>query len=125
MEIRLVAHDPAWAGQFAGEARAIREVIGPWLTGGVEHVGGTAVPGLAARTHHLHLVPTGSPRWRQVLAFRDLLRSDAAAATRYSTLKHSLAARFPDDREAYTDGKSALIDSLVADGFEKSVGPTR
>lgn len=163
MEIQLVAHDPSWAGRFADEALAIRAAIGPWLTGGVEHVGSTAVPGLpakpvidimagvadldasracieplaglgylyapyradvmhwfckpdpAARTHHLHLVPTGSPRWQHVLSFRDLLRHDPAAAAEYAALKRTLAARFPDDREAYTDGKADLIARLLAD----------
>lgn len=41
--------DPAWAGRFEQEAAALREVIGPWLDGGVHHVGSTAVPGLAAK----------------------------------------------------------------------------
>ena len=47
--IEIVAYDPAWPAMFAAERDAIREAIGPWLTGEIEHVGSTAVPGLAAK----------------------------------------------------------------------------
>ena len=131
--------------------------IGGWATGGIHHVGSTAVPGLEAkpiidilvgvdsleasracfdplakldylyapyrademhwfckphpsrRTHHLHLVPTDSSRFRDELAFRDRLRSGRAIAAEYAELKRELAERFADDREAYTDGKADFI----------------
>jgi GrpB-like predicted nucleotidyltransferase (UPF0157 family)/ribosomal protein S18 acetylase RimI-like enzyme len=47
--IELVPYDAAWPVRFAEERERIREAIGPWLTGEVEHVGSTAVPGLAAK----------------------------------------------------------------------------
>lgn len=47
--IEIVPYDPAWSGMFEAEREAIREVIGPWLTGEIEHVGSTAVPRLAAK----------------------------------------------------------------------------
>jgi GrpB-like predicted nucleotidyltransferase (UPF0157 family) len=65
------------------------------------------------RTHHLHVVEIGSWFWTQHLAFRDHLRRDADAAARYAALKRDLAARFPDDREAYTEGKSDFIASCL------------
>jgi GrpB-like predicted nucleotidyltransferase (UPF0157 family) len=34
---------------FEQEAHALREHLQPWLTGGVQHIGSTAVPGLAAK----------------------------------------------------------------------------
>lgn len=61
------------------------------------------------RTHHLHLVPINSKRYRDELTFRDLLRQDQELAERYAGLKRQLAATYPDDREAYTEGKSAFI----------------
>jgi GrpB-like predicted nucleotidyltransferase (UPF0157 family) len=67
------------------------------------------------RTHHLHLVPTGSPRFNDVLAFRDYLRAHPDAASDYEALKRELALRHPDDREAYTDGKADLVRLLTAD----------
>jgi GrpB-like predicted nucleotidyltransferase (UPF0157 family) len=66
-------------------------------------------PDPARRTHHLHLVPAGSPRYRDELAFRDLLRADRQVADEYATLKRELAGRHRDDREAYTEAKGAFI----------------
>ncbi|BFU43930.1 GrpB family protein [Krasilnikovia sp. MM14-A1004] len=67
------------------------------------------------RTHHLHLVPTGSQRFTDVLAFRDYLRAHPDAVRRYEQLKLQLAVRHVHDRDAYTDGKSALVASITAD----------
>jgi len=61
------------------------------------------------RTHHLHLVPVDSARFRDELAFRDNLRVDVELARGYEALKHELAARHRDDREAYTQAKGEFI----------------
>ena len=58
---------------------------------------------------HIHAVVLDSPFWRSHLAFRDALRADADLAARYWKLKQRLAARFPNDRAAYTDGKAEFI----------------
>jgi GrpB-like predicted nucleotidyltransferase (UPF0157 family) len=42
-------YDPAWPAMFEVEAAALTGVLGPWITGGVHHVGSTAVPGLVAK----------------------------------------------------------------------------
>lgn len=160
--VRLEPYDEAWPQRYDVEARAIADTIGPWITGGIHHVGSTAVPGLRAkpvidimagvadlesarpcvdllapleycyapyrteamhwfckpdpshRTHHLHLVPTGSATYLDALAFRDYIRHHPDAAARYEALKRDLAARYPNDREAYTQGKSDLIAELTA-----------
>jgi GrpB-like predicted nucleotidyltransferase (UPF0157 family) len=57
----------------------------------------------------LHLVVHGGEVWVQRLRFRDALRADAALAARYAALKTELAARHPNDREAYTEGKAAFV----------------
>jgi GrpB-like predicted nucleotidyltransferase (UPF0157 family) len=155
--IRLVPHDPSWPDRFDQEAAVLKAAIGDWATGGIHHVGSTAVPGLVAkpiidilvgvedleasracfdplaelgylyapyrademhwfckphpsrRTHHLHLVPTDSSRFRDELAFRDRLRGSPTLTNEYSALKHGLAERFADDREAYTEAKANFI----------------
>ena len=66
-------------------------------------------PSPAVRTHHLHLVPAGSPLWRERLAFRDALRGDAALRDEYAALKRALALQHRDDREAYTDAKAPFV----------------
>jgi GrpB-like predicted nucleotidyltransferase (UPF0157 family) len=70
-------------------------------------------PDPSRRTHHLHLVPVDSQRYRDELVFRDRLRSDPALAGRYVALKRELAQAHPTDREAYTDGKSTFISSCL------------
>jgi GrpB-like predicted nucleotidyltransferase (UPF0157 family) len=155
-------YDPRWPGLFAVERALLDDVLAPWLVASIEHIGSTAVPGLAAkpvidimapvasldasraaidvlgttgycyfpyraevmhwfckpsddiRTHHLHLVPYRSPLWNERLAFRDALRTDARLAARYEALKRDLARAHPDDREAYTDAKTAFIREAVA-----------
>jgi GrpB-like predicted nucleotidyltransferase (UPF0157 family) len=157
VKIEIVPYDPSWPAAFEQERPHLERVLGASVTGGIHHVGSTAVPGLAAkpiidilvgigdlesarvhiepltaldyayapyrtaemlwfckpspaaRTHHLHLVPTGSERFRDELAFRDYLRRDAECAAAYATLKRGLAARFPHDREAYTDAKADFV----------------
>ena len=71
-------------------------------------------PNPAYRTHHLHLIPLDSQLWRQRLRFRDTLRNDPALAHEYAVLKHSLAAKFKNDREAYTDNKTEFISKVLA-----------
>lgn len=43
------------------------------------------------------------------LRFRDRLRADPELAREYAALKRNLAARFADDREAYTEAKRQFI----------------
>jgi len=155
--IRIVSYDPAWPARFEEERAALEGAIGPWMAGGIHHVGSTAVPGLNAkpiidvlagvedlessracfdplkelgylyspylsdemhwfckphpsrRTHHLHLAPNQSARFRDELAFRDYLRSNPEVAAEYASLKRNLATRFENDREAYTDAKTTFI----------------
>jgi len=47
-EVEIATYDPSWPEIYAGEARAIRQALGDVLIG-IEHVGSTAVPGLAAK----------------------------------------------------------------------------
>ncbi len=155
--IRLIPYDATWPERFAEERDALDEAVGSWATGGIHHVGSTAVPGLEAkpvidiligvdsletsracfdplaklsylyapyrademhwfckphpsrRTHHLHLVPTDSQRFREELAFRDALQQRAQTAEEYTALKRDLAERFANDRETYTEAKSDFI----------------
>jgi GrpB-like predicted nucleotidyltransferase (UPF0157 family) len=160
--VRIAPYDPASPQRFEEEKALLEKVIGDWATGGIHHVGSTAVPGLDAkpvidilvgveglgparaafeplqgvgylyapyrahemhwfckpdpshRTHHVHLVPTGSKRFKDELTFRDYLRGNSAAAADYATLKRELATKFEDDREAYTRGKAEFIAAALA-----------
>ena len=65
------------------------------------------------RAFHVHLVEEGGPLWRDYLAFRDYLRADAAAKRQFADVKRVLAARFPQDREAYTNAKSPHVQEIL------------
>jgi len=45
----LVPYDPAWRDGFDAERDVLQSVLAPWLTADVEHVGSTALPGMAAK----------------------------------------------------------------------------
>lgn len=66
------------------------------------------------RTHHLHMVPIGSPLWNERLAFRDALRGNPMLAGEYAALKTRLAVEFRHDREAYTDAKTPFVNRVLA-----------
>ena len=70
-------------------------------------------PSPAHRTHHLHLVAAGSGTWVERIAFRNTLRGSAQLAAEYLSLKQRLASEHAHDREAYTEGKSLFVQSVV------------
>lgn len=160
--VRLAPYDARWAALFREEAERITRVMAaaglPPLR--IEHVGSTAVPGLAAkpvldlaagrdaavpaavyvpvleragyiyrgesgvpgrdffrlgtlRTHHLHLVEHEGEHWRRYIGLRDALRADPMFRHQYAAIKQELARRYPKDREAYTEGKSAFIEDVL------------
>lgn len=67
------------------------------------------------RVAHVHVVERGGLQWTDYLRFRDLLPSDRQARERYEALKLRLAEEYGDDRKAYTEGKSTVVDSLLGD----------
>jgi GrpB-like predicted nucleotidyltransferase (UPF0157 family) len=71
-------------------------------------------PTAVHRTHHLHLVDERAELARH-LRFRDLLRANATLRCEYARLKRDLAEHMGDDREAYSEAKSAFIDRVEAD----------
>jgi GrpB-like predicted nucleotidyltransferase (UPF0157 family) len=159
--VEIVEYDSSWPVLFEEERQALARALATWLAGPIEHIGSTAVPGLAAkpvldimagvltleasraaidaavqlgycyfpyrvesehwfckpsplyRTHHLHLVPTGSSQWIEAIAFRDYLRRHAAIATEYEVLKRRLAAELHFDRETYTGAKRPFLERVT------------
>lgn len=69
------------------------------------------------RVAHLHVVGHGGLQWRNYLRLRDLLRTSPDARHQYEAVKLRLAAEHGDDRLAYTDGKSAVVSSLLQYGW--------
>ena len=89
------------------------------IASGYLHRGEQGIPGRdffrrgQPRQYHLHLTAVGSAFWHDHRAFRDWLRTHPDAMAEYMTLKQSLAARFPKDREAYIDGKAAFVAQVL------------
>ena len=87
---------------------------------GYDHAAHAGVPGHhvfgkgAARTHLAHFVEHQGESWIECLRFRDRLRASTDVALAYERLKIELAARYPQDRAAYTAGKSAFVASVLA-----------
>ena len=68
------------------------------------------------RTHHIHMVarrPAFREHWERLL-FRDYLIAHPETAHAYGRLKADLAAAHPNDRVAYTNGKTAFIQRITA-----------
>jgi GrpB-like predicted nucleotidyltransferase (UPF0157 family) len=63
---------------------------------------------------HLHATNLGSQLWRQQLAFRDALRTDAVLRAEYQDLKFLLARQHAEDKSAYTAAKSPFIQTCLA-----------
>lgn len=64
-------------------------------------------------THYIHAVLWGQENWNNYLNMRDYLNTHEDKAKEYSMLKQCLAEMYPDDRIAYTVGKSELIASIL------------
>jgi GrpB-like predicted nucleotidyltransferase (UPF0157 family) len=60
------------------------------------------------RTHHIHMVESDFEYWDRLL-FRDYLIDHPHTAKEYETLKLALARDYPNDRIAYTEGKTEFV----------------
>src|SRR5215471_4449299 len=58
--VEVVGYDPGWHDRFAEQRPLVAELLRPWLAGPVEHIGSTAVPGLAAKPVIDMLAPAGT-----------------------------------------------------------------
>ena len=87
--------------------------------------GGTSSRREAPPTHHVHAVEHGSVEWLKHVHFRDHLRTHPEDAQSYAKLKRDLAARYPEDRDAYTEGKSPFVAAVLRRASRGSRTPAR
>ena len=94
----------------------VAEAIARLAEVGYEHQGDLGIAGREAfaspsnpPAHHLYLVVRGSEPWRNHIQFRDYLREHPECAQAYTALKRSLAERFQNERDKYTEGKTEFI----------------
>jgi len=79
-------------------------------------------PSFAFRTHHLHLIPFGSPQWFGPIAFRDYLRAHSVVAAEYEILKRRRAQAHQFNREAYTEAKHPFIERITSLALKEGYG---
>ena len=136
--IVISEYDPRWPRLFC----ELRDGLpaGPRMRArSIEHIGSTAVPGLAAAgypykgdagvpgraafdqpphlpEHHLYVCVEGAAPLVAHLRLRDHLRANPGTAREYAALKRELAAAYGDDRAGYTEAKTAFIEAVLAGG---------
>lgn len=79
---------------------------------------------MGKRTHHVHMAPQSHRVWDN-LAFRDYLRSHPEEASHYAALKRELAAGYREDRERYTEAKSAFVSRVTAEALAQRSGEVK
>ena len=114
--VRLFPHDPAWEEPALDAIMRLRGVLGH-AAQDIQHIGSTSIPHIAAKPiidiAVIHVVRHGGKEWRNYVNFRDYLTRRPEEAQLYETVKLELAARFPGDRAAYTEGKREIISYLL------------
>jgi GrpB-like predicted nucleotidyltransferase (UPF0157 family) len=71
-------------------------------------------PETGERTHHIHMVEASFGEHWNRLAFRDYLIAHPDVAEEYAGLKRALAVASPNNRVAYTEAKTAFIETVTA-----------
>jgi len=97
------------------------EACVPPLEGlGYEYKGENGIPGRhyfqrgkPVCLFHIHMSTPDHSNWINHLRFRNYLQAHAEAVHAYCQLKHDLAARYTNDRLAYTEGKAEFIRSIL------------
>lgn len=65
------------------------------------------------RTHHIHITKHNSATWDQHIFFRNYLTKHPSTAKAYETLKITLASKYQQDRESYTQKKESFIKQVL------------
>lgn len=101
----------------------VAEAITMLAAAGYPHKGDAGVPGREAfdqpphlPEHHLYLCVEGAGPLVAHLRLRDHLRANPGTAREYAALKRELTAAYGDDREGYTEAKTAFIERVLAGG---------
>ena len=64
------------------------------------------------RTHHIHAFEINSVQVERHLTFRNYMIANAEDAQKYSELKQELARKYPNNIEAYMNGKDEFIKEM-------------
>ncbi|MBY3621856.1 GrpB family protein [Acinetobacter sp. CUI P1] len=90
---------------------------------GYEHQGNLGIEGREAfkrrqadkfMKYHLYVCPKDGKGYLEHIAFRDYLRSNASARQAYAEVKQRLAVQYRYDIDAYCEGKTAFVTSILS-----------
>ncbi|WP_375103037.1 GrpB family protein [Paenibacillus sp. RS8] len=90
---------------------------------GYEHQGNLGIEGREAfkrrqadefMKYHLYVCPKNGKGYLEHIAFRDYLRSNVPARQAYAELKQRLAEQHRYDMDAYCEGKTAFVTSILS-----------
>lgn len=65
------------------------------------------------RTHHIHVEEFNGISWHNHIDFKDILTSNPDVRYKYELLKNDLAAKYYNNRKAYTLGKAKFIKNIL------------
>ena len=80
-----------------------------------QHIGSTAIKSIS-----FDVVIFISKDWNVYINMSDYLNSNEEKAKEYSNLKKQLAKKYPNDRIAYTQGKSKIIEEILESAKNKN-----
>lgn len=158
---QVVEYDESWPKKFDSERKTLKSIFGEDAEA-IEHVGGTAVPGLSGKptidilvlvndmslvdaysksmttagyqdreeyvvpgTHlfikeeentrlvNVHIFPKDHSHTKDMLVFRDYLRSHPEEVRQYGQIKQELYKKYPDDYGAYRKEKDEYMAKLM------------
>lgn len=101
--------------------KSLPEVIDDLSTLGYTHLGDLDIPGREAFRrpdhadipHNLYVCDINSDELARHVRFRDYLREHPRAVERYGALKRDLAAKYPNDIDAYCSAKTDFICAIL------------
>jgi GrpB-like predicted nucleotidyltransferase (UPF0157 family)/ribosomal protein S18 acetylase RimI-like enzyme len=111
VDIQVGVTEPPEEARFAGVLALL----------GYECLGEAGVPGRlyfrkrSPQSFNVHVVELGGAHWQSNLALRDYLRAVPAAAARYGQHKRALVAAGAQELLAYSQGKTAVVEELIAE----------
>lgn len=70
--------------------------------------------------YHLYVCPKDGKGYLEHIAFRDYLRSNTAARKEYEEIKQRLAQEYRYDIDAYCEGKTAFVDTVLTKAMIKN-----
>ncbi|HEY3322487.1 MAG TPA: GrpB family protein [Planctomycetota bacterium] len=111
-----------------GSEAAVPVAIQRLATLGYVHRGNLGVAGREAfqsppdaPAHHLYVCAADAEALRRHLCFRNFLRAHPDEARAYAELKKTLALRFRNDRDAYTEAKTGFVLAVLKNGNRAQV----